>query len=146
MGLGSLLHRVISRVAPEFVLPLVKNVFLTGGCSSIPGFSDRLRYELIPSSPFQAEVSVYSAQDGVVDPWKGAQRFSNSAFFEKSLITRSQYDEMGHSYLNEHFCSNFYHIPPTSIADFSNDVPMSSSPAEELFPPPKIQRGKKQKK
>jgi actin-related protein 5 len=83
-------------------------VFVTGGNAAFPFFDARLHAEITACRPTGSPVRVVKAHDCVLDAWKGAAKFCNSALFSGSIITKQQYDEMGHSYLAEHFCSNTY--------------------------------------
>jgi actin-related protein 5 len=83
-------------------------VFLTGGCSSFPNLSARLRKEIQEMRPFQSEFNVSAAKDVALDAWKGARLWSTTTAMTDGCITVADYNENGKDYLKEHFASNVF--------------------------------------
>ena len=84
---------------------MAKNVFVTGGVSSIPGFVNRVRNELRAILPFKTELIVRGASDPILDSWKGAKKFAERDS-PAGWISKNEYLEKGPGYLSEHEFSN----------------------------------------
>ena len=89
-------------------------MFLTGGCASIPNFTERLSKDLKSILPFQTNFCIRKANSTVLDAWYGARKFANSENFSNCCITKQMYSEMGGEYLKEHYASNRYFNPMAS--------------------------------
>jgi len=101
----------MGRVLQQFDMPtqneLSQNVFITGGGSLFKGFAERVESELISLMPFRSPVKVWSANDSVLDAWRGAAYIARSDLAPVS-VTRQTMEECGWDYLCEHSCSNIY--------------------------------------
>ena len=62
-------------------------------------------------NPPDMPINVVRSHDAMLDAWKGGALLARSCFTGSRLkdysISKAQYEEMGHHYLKEHFCSNF---------------------------------------
>lgn len=85
---------------------MIENVFLTGGSSLLPNFTERLKSELTSFLPTGSPLNVFRAQDPIIDPWRGMQKWSNSAESTHSYVTKEEYEEMGAEYIKEHGLGN----------------------------------------
>lgn len=85
---------------------LIENVFLTGGPTLLPNFTERIQSELTTFLPTGAPLNVYRAQDPILDPWKGMQKWASSQDSEGCYVTKEEYEEMGSEYLKEHNLGN----------------------------------------
>ena len=69
-------------------------------------------------STIGTQLNVVKAYDPQLDAWKGGAWVANNYFSGKGLqefsISIAKYEECGHHYLKEHFCSNFLYGPKTS--------------------------------
>ncbi|GAB6019434.1 Actin- protein 5 [Chamberlinius hualienensis] len=115
-GIGETLEFILSKYSPEEQFQLVQNIFVTGGCASIPGFKQRLEKILLSIRPFQTPFKVNISDDPVLGPWKGATAWANEREEMKScVLTREEFFENGCERLKEHSCSNFYCPTPAPL-------------------------------
>ena len=60
-------------------------------------------------------INVVRAYDEQLDAWRGGAWLANNYFHGRSLqdftISKAKYEECGHHYLKEHFCSNQLYGP-----------------------------------
>ena len=105
----------------------LQNVFVTGGCSLLPNFEDRLHNEVMAIRPFGSDftvwaagknllftwsmvtsfvILVYPSGDKQLDAWKGAALWSGKN--KQSFVTNADYQENGTEYFKEHFASNHF--------------------------------------
>lgn len=111
-GLAETIDYVLKLFPANDQQRLVDNVFLTGGVSKIPGLLDRLNKELMEIRPFQSSFKAKIAKDPSLDAWNGARKFSLSNNFQRSQISRSDYNELGGEYIKEYLGSNTYYPTP----------------------------------
>jgi actin-related protein 5 len=71
-----------------------------------PGFQQRLQSDLTATRPADSQFAVHQAEDPVLDAWKGMRLWSNSPEFGASCITKRDYEENGHDYLQTHYAAN----------------------------------------
>jgi len=122
-GICETLEFILSKYSPEEQNLLVQNVFLTGGCASVPGFKNRLEKILLSIRPFQSTFVVNLSDDPILGPWKGAKYWATSCDeINSCLLTREEFFEHGCERLKEHSRSNFYYptpppLPPKVIVD-----------------------------
>lgn len=89
---------------------LVNNIYLTGGCSQIPGIAERLKKEMLEMRPFQSTFNITIANDPSMSAWLGAKKFaSNNENLQNYQITRSEYDEKGGEIIKDFYASNIYY-------------------------------------
>jgi actin-related protein 5 len=115
-GIDETIQFVLSKFSPDDQQRLVQNVFVTGGCTSLPNFTDRLHKELQQMRPFQSPFHISLARDVILDAWHGAQKFArSSAMMDSYSVSQAEYMEKGGDYMKEHCASNRYYIP-TAVA------------------------------
>ena len=78
---------------------ILKDIFLTGGNTSFPGFEERLGKELRAVLPIEASMRIRRATDPLLDAWKGAAQWSTEPTFKQNLTTREEYLEKGPEYM-----------------------------------------------
>jgi actin-related protein len=90
---------------------LMSYVLLTGGNTLIKGFDKRIECELRMLNNFGTVINVVNALDAQLDSWRGAALLATKHFTKQHLkdyaFSKEQYQECGHHYLKEHFCSNY---------------------------------------
>lgn len=86
---------------------MIENVFVTGGGSLLPNFSERLKSELTEFLPVGAPLNVYDAQDPILDPWRGMQKWAQSPEAQEGYVTKEEYEEYGDEYIKEHGLGNY---------------------------------------
>lgn len=99
---------------------LMSYVLLTGGNTKVPNFDNRIKQELRMLNPPELPINIVNSCDPLLDAWRGGAMLARDSFTGGSLkdfsISKAQYEECGHHYLKEHFCSNFlYGQRPISV-------------------------------
>lgn len=84
---------------------LLKDVFVTGGPSLLPGFVERVEAELRLVLPSHAPLAVRRARDPLNDAWRGMALWAASAGRDLYVL-RAEYLEMGADYIKEHGMGN----------------------------------------
>lgn len=85
---------------------MIQNVYLSGGLTNMKNFKSRIVQELTSFLPVGAPLSVRSAENTQLDPWKGMRKWSSSDEAKNSYVTRQEYHEMGPEYIKEHNLGN----------------------------------------
>lgn len=111
-GLAETIQYVLKDYPPDIQQKLVDNVFLTGGCATLPGLVPRLFKELQEMRPFKSSFNISLAKNPSLDAWLGARNFAASPDIEKYLLSRQEYEEKGGEYFKEHPCSNLFFPSP----------------------------------
>ncbi|KDQ54977.1 hypothetical protein JAAARDRAFT_693616 [Jaapia argillacea MUCL 33604] len=94
-GLGEVVQNVLARFPERDKGKLVKNVFVTGSPSKLPGLVPRLHEALRPILPPEMPLEVARAADPGVDAWRGMADFAQTAEFQKVSVTQEEYEEWG---------------------------------------------------
>ena len=85
-------------------------MLITGGNTLVSNFDSRVRQELRMLNPPESEINVVNSLNASLDAWRGGALLAKKCFSGSQLkefsISRAQYEECGHHYLNEHICSN----------------------------------------
>ena len=76
-----------------------------------PSFADRVRTDLQAMRPFKSSFSIYSAEDGLGDAWRGGCSWANSDNSQGGFVSREEYEEHGVEYFKEHVTSNLSIAP-----------------------------------
>lgn len=86
---------------------MLGDIFLTGGNTMFPGFSDRLSRELRALLPADSAMHVRMANDPLLDAWKGAASWAkDKSRVGRAYVTRQEYEEKGSDYMKEHELGN----------------------------------------
>lgn len=106
---GGVVDAVIQAIeaSPECLRPsLYNNILVTGGTAKLKGFVERLRRDLRTRVPndFDLNVNTISGIDSALCAWRGGSKWASSDCHDKShvpdfkhsLITKEQYEELGH--------------------------------------------------
>nr|CAD7572586.1 unnamed protein product [Timema californicum] len=114
-GLAETIEFVLKGYSVDVQALLVSNIFLTGGCASIPGLVPRLDKELREMRPFESQFHLTLAADPVLDAWHGAQELIASSSLSRCFVTRAEYEEKGGEFFKEHSASNHYFPSPVPL-------------------------------
>nr|CAD7399945.1 unnamed protein product [Timema poppensis] len=114
-GLAETIEFVLKGYSVDVQSLLVSNIFLTGGCASIPGLVPRLDKELREMRPFESQFHLTLAADPVLDAWHGAQELISSSSLSRCFVTRAEYEEKGGEFFKEHSASNHYFPSPVPL-------------------------------
>ncbi|XP_061391814.1 actin-related protein 5 [Musca vetustissima] len=116
-GVAELLKFVFDNFSPEDQQTLADNVFITGGCSQLPGLKNRLLKELQEMRPFQSSFSIKESKNASLDAWLGGKDLTNSPQWSSFLTTREDYMEKGTEYFKDYHLSNKYLITPRNVVN-----------------------------
>lgn len=96
---------MFTQLTPDVKQKLLKNVFVLGGNTLVPGFDKRLYHELRMMTPANFPIKIVNELDSdrLIRPWLGAAKLSKQ---DSIYITKKEYDECGSHYLKEHIASN----------------------------------------
>lgn len=114
-GLAELIDYVFKFFTPDEQLLLAQNVFLTGGCSLLPGLKERIYKELLEMRPFQSSFNINVASKASLDAWLGTRDISRNENLGDILTTKEEYEEIGGGYFKEHITSNHFFSTPMPI-------------------------------
>ncbi|KAM7342723.1 actin-related protein 5 [Cochliomyia hominivorax] len=114
-GVAELLNFVFNLFNPTEQQLLAENIFITGGCSKLPGLKHRLLKELQEMRPFNSSFHVRESKCPLLDAWNGGKDLANSAEFENILTKKSDYFEKGVDYFKDFATSNKYLVAPKII-------------------------------
>ncbi|SMN18629.1 similar to Saccharomyces cerevisiae YNL059C ARP5 Nuclear actin-related protein involved in chromatin remodeling, component of chromatin-remodeling enzyme complexes [Maudiozyma saulgeensis] len=91
----------------QSALKMVSNTWLTGGNSRIPGTRERIVKEFTQFLPVKTSISVHQSTNPTLDAWNGMVKVGNNKeLFEKTSISRKEYEEFGADYIKEHQLGN----------------------------------------
>ncbi|KAI9317058.1 hypothetical protein BX666DRAFT_1857734 [Dichotomocladium elegans] len=107
-GLIETMHEVVKSFSPVKSKQVVKNIFITGGFSSLPGLSNRISTSLRSILPVGTTFEVKRAKDPLLDAWKGAALFARNKDYGKYAVSRQEYEEYGGEYIKEHGLGNVF--------------------------------------
>uniref|UniRef100_A0A2L2YCC9 Actin-related protein 6 n=2 Tax=Parasteatoda tepidariorum TaxID=114398 RepID=A0A2L2YCC9_PARTP len=103
MGISEAIIHCIE-ATPEDVQPhLYKNILVTGGNASFPGFKERVYNDVRSEAHHLLDVNVTAAENPVTYAWEGGAQLSSDPEFAKLIVTRKQYEEHGLPYCLEKF-------------------------------------------
>lgn len=116
-GITETMDFVLHKYPPDVQLRLVNNVVVTGGNTSFPNFTERLRSDLQSVRPFQSTFKIHDTVDPLLDAWKGAAAWATEPSNRKYYISRSDYSEHGSDFFREHVTTNMHIIPQVKETD-----------------------------
>ncbi|GAA5915571.1 hypothetical protein JCM5296_007287, partial [Sporobolomyces johnsonii] len=85
------------------------NIFLTGGNTLVPLFSERLRASLTPSLPINSPLDIVRSYDPSapdLDAWRGMAKWSGTDEGRRAFVSRQEYEENGAEWFKEHGWGN----------------------------------------
>uniref|UniRef100_A0A1A9VW61 Uncharacterized protein n=1 Tax=Glossina austeni TaxID=7395 RepID=A0A1A9VW61_GLOAU len=88
---------------------LADNIFITGGCSQLPGLKNRLLKQLQEIRPSKSIFSIKESQIPSLDGYFGARDVVNLNDCTKYFVTKLEYDENGSEYPKEYSLGNKYY-------------------------------------
>ncbi|KIK66134.1 hypothetical protein GYMLUDRAFT_70347 [Collybiopsis luxurians FD-317 M1] len=106
-GLGEVIQNILSRFSEAEKGRLVKNVYLTGAPTQIPGIVPRLYSTLRPLLPTEMPIKIKHAEDPSLDAWRGMAKFAQTDEFAKVGMTKAEYEEYGGERLKRWWGSNW---------------------------------------
>ncbi|TFK28342.1 chromatin remodeling complex subunit [Coprinopsis marcescibilis] len=94
-GIDESIQNIFNRFSESEKARLVKNIFLTGTPSQLPGIIPRLHNSLRPILDPDIPIQIVRAADPSLDAWKGMASFSQTPEAATAGVTRAEYDEYG---------------------------------------------------
>ncbi|CDW79283.1 actin-related protein 5 [Stylonychia lemnae] len=138
-GLGEILENIMNGLNNEQKAKILSHVLLTGGNTQVPNFERRIEAELRMINKAGLKINVVKSYDAQLDAWRGGAWLAQNYFFGQSLqefsISKAQYEECGHHYLKEHFCSNILYgnIPSKySMGRKNSGILVGENPSKRL--------------
>jgi len=101
-GIHTLVYKSILKTEVDIRKDLYANVIVSGGCTLIPGFVDRVKTEIEKLAPPSVKVSVVSKGDGIFATWLGGSILASLTNFSNLLVSKREYEEGGSSVLHKH--------------------------------------------
>jgi actin-related protein 6 len=95
MGIGEATIDAINACDEETRPHLFANIIIVGGSAKFPGLATRLQKEIRSMTPVLYAVNVQIAEDPTTYSWHGAKYIVEDSDFNKSFITRQDYEENG---------------------------------------------------
>mmetsp|Transcript_67144 Transcript_67144/g.148774 ORF Transcript_67144/g.148774 Transcript_67144/m.148774 type:complete len:383 (-) Transcript_67144:77-1225(-) len=97
MGIHQATSKCINSCDIDLRRDLYKNIVLSGGNTMFPGIGERLCKELKALAPQKVDVKVIASPQRRWIVWQGASIVAQLSSFQKMLIWKSEYDEVGSS-------------------------------------------------
>ncbi|KAF8060887.1 chromatin remodeling complex subunit [Lyophyllum atratum] len=94
-GLGEIIQNILAGFSDSEKGRMVKNMYLTGSPSQLPGLIPRLHATLRSNLPTEMPIEIVRAVDPAQDAWKGMAKFASTEEFAKVGVTRQEYEEHG---------------------------------------------------
>ncbi|XP_055335529.1 actin-related protein 5-like [Paramacrobiotus metropolitanus] len=127
MGILDTLEYLFSEYPEDIQKRLVQNVFLTGGCTNLPGMDQRLQNELASCLPYDTPFNIVQAADSTDDAWAGASLWARNTTIEDGYLSKQMYLENGPGFCKEHPLSNKYRLPPVRPVEAAEAKKQSGS-------------------
>ena len=114
-GIIEIISQIIKNMNTDTKNNLAKNIFITGGNTYYPFLKERIYYDMRRNLPVNTDINILTAENPVLDAWKGARLFFNDSYNLNGIksnlkdniyITKKEYEEYGVEYFKEHFCGN----------------------------------------
>ncbi|OLP82743.1 actin [Symbiodinium microadriaticum] len=112
-GLHQSIYRCIQDCDIDLRKDLLKNIVLSGGNTMFPGIAERLESELKALAPQKINVKVIANPQRRYLVWMGASILTRLSSFQNLLITKAEYDSVGHYHKTQApwLPSNSVHLP-----------------------------------
>lgn len=97
-SIQALCSTALGAVDVDLRAALLNNIVSTGGTSLIPGFNDRLHYEISNMYPGAQKVRIHSPgnlYERKFGPWIGGSILASLGSFHQLWISKKEYDEVG---------------------------------------------------
>ncbi|KAG7298508.1 Alpha-centractin [Plutella xylostella] len=99
-GLHEVLMFAIQKSDMDLRKVLYQNVVLSGGCTLLRGFGDRLLAEIRKMAPKDMKIRISAPQERLYSTWIGGSILASLDTFRKMWVSKREYDEEGHRALH----------------------------------------------
>ena len=110
-GICEAMNQCIAELSDVELGLCVSNVVLTGGNARLPQFRERFHAEIRSIVPDIFKLETHLPEEPQNYAWNGAARFvkdeNATGTLSKHFVTRAEYLEYGHDYVNEKFFRNW---------------------------------------
>jgi len=104
VGIPTAVMESLGALPEALKMGMLANVVVVGGNSLIPGFMERLDFELGALVPAGSLLNLSRANDPIRHNWLGAARFARQPeLLREVLVTKADYDERGSAWLAKQF-------------------------------------------
>ena len=83
---------------------LLENIRISGGCTKLPGFVERMEKELSLLKPDHHRLKLIAAPERAYQVWIGGSILGSLAMFESMIITKQAYEECGPCVMHRCMC------------------------------------------
>lgn len=90
----------LNKSSSDFDKDSVANVIISGGTTMFNGFPERLKNEISKNNSSIFNLNVIEPFDRKISSWVGISIISSLDSFEKSAMSKSEYEEFGSKYIN----------------------------------------------
>jgi len=94
-GLHHMVFKAIMECGMDTRKVMWENIVVTGGCTMLPNFSQRLKKELIELVPATIHPKVHAPPERKYSMWIGGSRLASLPSFRKAWITQDDYFQEG---------------------------------------------------
>ncbi|PWN44568.1 actin-like ATPase domain-containing protein [Ceraceosorus guamensis] len=106
-GLDELVTHVLRNYQQDVTKRLANNIFVTGQHTQYPNFDDRLCQSVRATQSVDIPVRTVRARDVRFDAWRGMSMWSLTDDFQKTCITKADWQEKGADYLSARHAHRF---------------------------------------
>ncbi|KAL8265844.1 hypothetical protein R6Q59_003188 [Mikania micrantha] len=96
-GIHEMTYKSIMKSDVDLRKELYENIVLSGGSTLLPGFSDRMRKEIMALAPSDMAVKVVAPPERKYSAWIGGSILASLSNFQQEWISKAKYDEFGAS-------------------------------------------------
>jgi actin-related protein len=82
---------------------LYANVFLSGGTTTYPGFTERFKEEFTALVPSTMNVKFNAPPERKYSAWIGGSILASLSAFQQEWVSKQEYDEKGPSVIHRNF-------------------------------------------
>ncbi|XP_062518457.1 actin, clone 302-like [Corticium candelabrum] len=94
-GIQSAMFDSVQKCDVDMRRDMYGNILLSGGSTMFPGFSDRLRVELLEKVPPSLQINIKAPTERNHSVWIGGSVLASLEEFRDMFIAKSEYDETG---------------------------------------------------
>jgi len=100
-GVHEMLYKSIMKTNMDIRRDLYGSIVLSGGATLAPGFAERISKELAALLPAKAKLTIRAPPERRYATWKGASVVASLSSFNRLLISKQEYDDVGPSIMHK---------------------------------------------
>ena len=101
VGLHDLIWKSVQACPIDHRKQLLRSIFLSGGCSLLPGLQERLKAEITALAPAGSTVEVHASENRQHAAFLGAAVLARLTSFSQSVITQEEWNSKGRDALEK---------------------------------------------